>query len=86
MPDKISKLPEPPPTFEEAMGKLEAIVDAMAQGDLPLDKLVTDHETAMDLLAFCQSKLESARDRIQLVERKSNGSVKLSLLPTDVDS
>ena len=61
------------PTFEEALQKLESIVDAMESGDLPLDALLARFEDGVKLVKVCQSRLEEAELRIQKLEKNSAG-------------
>jgi len=55
------------PSFEEALAGLEAIVDAMEREQLPLEELVTYYEKGSRLLDRCESILQTARGRIQLI-------------------
>jgi len=62
--------PEDPtqsPSFEEALAGLEAIVDAMEREQLPLEELVAHYEKGSRLLDRCESILQTARGRIQLI-------------------
>jgi exodeoxyribonuclease VII small subunit len=61
------------PSFEEALEKLESIVDAMESGDLPLDTLLARFEEGVKLVKTCQSRLEEAELRIQKLEKNSFG-------------
>jgi exodeoxyribonuclease VII small subunit len=61
------------PSFEEALEKLESIVDAMESGDLPLDTLLARFEEGVKLVKTCQSRLEEAEVRIQKLEKNSAG-------------
>ena len=63
---KAAKATEP--TFEDAMGKLESIVETMEAGELPLDQLLTRYEEGSRLVKFCQEKLSAAELRIQQLE------------------
>ena len=76
---KLEKLP-----FEEAMQKLEEIVEAMESGDLPLDSLLTRYEEGMKLARACQEKLAEADLRIQQLEKAADGA--LSLKPVSEDT
>lgn len=60
--------------FEEALKKLEAIVDEMESGDLPLDSLLARFEEGTRLLKNCQSKLDEAELKISRLE-KSGGEL-----------
>lgn len=65
------KTPDPdgsaPPQFEEALARLEAIVEAMENRQLPLEELVDHYEKGSALLDHCEAVLKSARERIELV-------------------
>ncbi len=56
------------PTFEEALGKLEAIVEAMEGGDLPLEQLLARYEEGARLVTFCQGRLAAAEVRLRELE------------------
>ena len=55
------------PTFEQALGSLEAIVEAMEHEHLPLEELVEHYEKGSALLTRCETILQSARGRIELI-------------------
>ena len=62
------------PSFEEALAGLEAIVEAMENEQLPLEELVSQYEQGSKLLERCESVLQSARERIELITlRARNG-------------
>lgn len=67
------KAGEPKPGFEEALGELEALVEAMENEQLPLEQLVTNYEKGSKLLSHCQQVLESARERIELITLDAEG-------------
>jgi len=72
--------------FEEAVKKLEAIVDAMEAGDLPLETLLAKFEEGTRLVKVCQAKLEEAELKIQKLEKNAAGEPVLKPLsesPTD---
>jgi len=64
---KTSQKSEPGPNFEEAIEELESLVEAMENEQLPLEELVANYEKGSKLIAHCQSVLESARERIELI-------------------
>lgn len=66
--------------FEEALKRLEGIVDAMENDDLPLETLLTKYEEGTRLAANCQSRLAEAEVKIQQLERKANGQFTLKPL------
>jgi exodeoxyribonuclease VII small subunit len=55
------------PSFEEALSGLETIVEAMEHEQLPLEELVAHYEKGSKLLERCESFLQSARERIELI-------------------
>ena len=57
-----AKTKEPP--FEELYGKLEATVDKLEQGGLPLEQSIALYEEGMELAKHCQTILDSAEQRI----------------------
>ena len=63
------------------MRRLETIVDAMEQGDLPLETLMAKFEEGTKLAKICQSKLAEAEVKIQQLEKNAAGE--LSLRPLE---
>jgi exodeoxyribonuclease VII small subunit len=61
--------------FEEAVKKLESIVDAMESGDLPLETLLQRFEDGTRLVKLCQARLEQAELQIQKLEKDSAGQI-----------
>ncbi len=59
--------------FESAMDRLEAIVEQMESGKLPLEDLIVRYEEGMKLVKICQEKLASAEQRIEIITRNSAG-------------
>jgi exodeoxyribonuclease VII small subunit len=55
------------PNFEESLAGLEAIVEAMENQQLPLEELVSKFEQGSVLLDRCESFLNTARERIELI-------------------
>lgn len=73
--------------FEEALKRLEGIVDAMENDDLPLEALLAKYEEGTRLAANCQSRLAEAELKIQQLERKSNGQFTLRpISPTEAEA
>ncbi len=67
--------------FEEALKKLETIVEAMESGDLPLETLLQRFEEGTRLVKFCQSRLEHAELQIQKLEKSSAGQITAKPIP-----
>jgi exodeoxyribonuclease VII small subunit len=66
--------------FEEALKKLEGIVDAMEADDLPLETLLARYEEGARLVKICQEKLAEAEVKIQQLEKTAAGEIKLKPL------
>ena len=66
--------------FEEALNKLEGIVDAMEADDLPLETLLARYEEGARLVKICQEKLAEAELKIQQLEKNAAGEIKLKPL------
>ena len=63
--------------FEEALGKLETIVESMEADELPLETLLTKFEEGTKLAQHCQKKLAEAELKIQQLEKNAAGEVVL---------
>jgi len=69
-------------SFEEALKKLEGIVEAMESDELPLETLLARFEEGARLAKICQSKLTEAELKIQQLE--SNAAGELTLQPVNL--
>ena len=70
--------------FEEALQKLEAIVEAMESQDLPLETLIARYEEGTRLAAICQAKLAEAELKVKRLEQKPSGE--FALQPVAVEA
>lgn len=70
--------------FEEALKKLEGIVEAMETDDLPLETLLARYEEGTRLVKICQEKLAEAELKIQQLEKSATGDLKLKSLSPDL--
>ena len=61
------------PQFEAAIDRLEAIVDQMEDGKMPLEELIVRYEEGMKLVKVCQERLASAEQRIEIITRNHAG-------------
>ena len=60
-------------SFEEAMGALETIVGALENERLPLEEMVSAYERGVNLLRTCRARIESARQRVELITADLEG-------------
>jgi len=63
--------------FEEAMRRLESIVDAMESDELALEDLLSRYEEGMKLARVCQNKIADAEVKIQQLEKNAQGALTL---------
>jgi exodeoxyribonuclease VII small subunit len=63
--------------YEEALKKLESIVEAMEGDALPLETLLARFEEGTRLAALCQAKLAEAELKIQQLEKSASGEFTL---------
>lgn len=61
-----------PITFEESIERLEALIEAMENGEIPLAELVTKFEEGSKLLRYCQRQLKDAELKIDILNRKTD--------------
>ncbi len=57
-------------TFEEALQRLEAIVDRLEEGDLELEDALAAFEDGVNLTRRCAGQLEDAERRIEVLVRE----------------
>ena len=69
--------------FEEAMKRLETIVESLERGDLSLEESLKAFEEGMKLLHFCSKKLEEAEQKVSVLIKESGG--KLTQQPFEVE-
>lgn len=64
--------------FEEALQKLEKITQALEEGNLPLEESLKKFEEGMELINFCEKKLEEVEKRISVLT-KEEGKLKIKI-------
>lgn len=64
-------------TFEESLARLEALVQEMESGDLPLENILCKYEEGNRLIKFCAAKLNEAEKRIEVLMKEKDGSLEL---------
>ena len=63
--------------FEEALKKLEGIVESIESDELSLEALLARFEEGTRLAKICQSKLTEAELKIQQLETNASGELML---------
>jgi exodeoxyribonuclease VII small subunit len=64
-------------TFESAIQRLEKIVADMEEAELPLEDVLKRYEEGTRLVRFCSQKLEEAEKKIEILTKKTDGSILL---------
>ena len=59
--------------FEEAMSKLEKIVEKLEEGDIPLEESLKHFEEGIRLSRFCSHKLDEAEKRVEILLKDKEG-------------
>jgi exodeoxyribonuclease VII small subunit len=59
------------PSFEASLERLESLIEAMENGDIPLADLVAKFEEGSKLLKSCQSQLKQAELKIEQLNLKT---------------
>jgi exodeoxyribonuclease VII small subunit len=62
-------------TFEQALRRLEEIVEALETEDLDLDKSLQFFEEGVSLSRHCNQQLQAAEKRIDILLRKADGTL-----------
>jgi len=63
--------------FEEALKKLEKIVDDLEGGNLALDDSLEKYAEGIRLSKMCAKKLEVAKKKVEILLKSEDGSVEL---------
>lgn len=71
MPEKNPSAAADPPSFEQALAELEAIVARMEDGKLPLEESLAAYQRGAQLIRYCESKLTDAQARIAILDGES---------------
>ncbi len=66
--------------FEEALKKLEKIVDDLEKGDLSLDDALKKYQEGIEISRVCNQRLESAKKKIDCLAKNKKGEFELKPL------
>lgn len=73
------------PDFEKSLAELEQIVERMEQGELSLDESLKQFERGIALTRSCQTALQEAEQKVEILLRKSGDAAELAPFDTDAD-
>lgn len=62
--------------FEEALQKLEEIVEKLEKGELALENALELFEEGVKISQFCNSKLEEAEKKVTILLKDRDGELK----------
>lgn len=62
-------------TFKEAVEELEKITDSLESGELELEQSLALFERGVELIKFCQDKLDSAQAKVELLVGSLEGEI-----------
>ena len=70
-------------SFESALERLEAIVESMEAGEVPLAELLAKFEEGTRLLKVCESRLKDAELKIEQLKKQKDGSIAFEKFETE---
>jgi exodeoxyribonuclease VII small subunit len=72
-----SRKKEAPGTFEDALRRLEEIVQRLEQGDVPLEAAMQLYEEGIGLSRICAGKLKTAELSLKRLSKDADGNFSL---------
>ena len=69
-------------SFETALSRLEAVVESMESGEVPLAELLSKFEQGNKLLKLCEVRLKEAELKIEQLKKQKDG---VTFVPFETD-
>ena len=66
--------------FEDALKRLEKIVEDLEQGDLSLDEALKKYQEGLELSRMCAQRLDSAKKKIDVLAKNKKGEFEVKPL------
>jgi exodeoxyribonuclease VII small subunit len=63
--------------FEEALKKLEKIVQDLERGDITLDEALKKYQEGVELARLCSQRLDQAKKKIDILTKNKKGEFEL---------
>ncbi len=63
--------------FEDALKKLEKIVEDLEKGDLSLDEALKKYQEGVELSRACNQRLDNAKKKIEVLTKNKKGDFEL---------
>ena len=79
---RVKTKPQKLPDFEQSLGELEALVQKLEQGDVPLEDALKTFERGVALTRQCQTALRTAQQKVEMLLSKNGDE---SVEPFDND-
>ena len=70
-------------TFEEALKALEEIVRRLEGGEVSLEESIATYTRGTHLKRHCEAKLAAARERVEQIELRPDGTATAKPFPAD---
>jgi exodeoxyribonuclease VII small subunit len=70
--------------FEDALKKLEKIVDDLEAGDLTLDEALKKYQDGIELSRVCAQRLEQAKKKIDMLAKNKKGEFEIKPLDEEL--
>lgn len=64
--------------FEEALKKLEKIVQDLERGELTLDEALKKYQEGVELSRLCSQRLDQAKKKVELLSKNKKGDFELN--------
>jgi exodeoxyribonuclease VII small subunit len=71
--------------LEKALSDLEALVEELESGDLPLEKAMKKFEDGIKLTRSCQTALKGAEQKVEILLKSAGGEEGLDDVEFDED-
>jgi exodeoxyribonuclease VII small subunit len=60
--------------FEQSLAELEAVVERLEHGELPLEEALKQFERGIELARGCQASLKQAEQRVEILLAKTEAA------------
>ena len=70
--------------FDQALDRLESIVQGLEKVDISVEDALTLYEEGIKLVRFCSRKLSEVEKKIELITREGSGKIKTRPLKKDL--
>jgi exodeoxyribonuclease VII small subunit len=71
------------PDFEQSLAELESLVERLEHGELPLEEALQQFERGIELARGCESALQLAQQRVEILLQKSADAEPEPFAPED---